>query len=173
MRGILAVSSGSLALSFAAVVAFELISPSFIYEGDHKLRSAQTDLRILSGTVLSYRSKHGSLPDSLDQLATAGMVEKVPPDPWGGRYIYRRVDGGQGFQMYSAGIDTIDQRGQGDDIVTGEKEYKCDTYGSNCPLSPFEAARDALQLLFLISAITVVGVLVGILLRWALVRSST
>jgi hypothetical protein len=173
MRGTLAAAVGTLAASFAAVVAFEVVSPSVIYEGDHKLRGAQTALRILSEAVRSYRAEHSSLPGSLDQLTGSGAFEKIPTDPWGGTYIYRHGEDGEDFEVYSSGIDAIDQGGLGDDVVTGDKEYQCKPYGASCPLPPLEAARLVCQLLFLLSVATSAGLLVALLSHRAFGKRAT
>ena len=57
--------------------------------------------------------------------------------------------------VYSRGADGLDSQGQGDDVVAGAKEYRCEDYGTNCPPTIFELAIMTAGLLFVIS--TLVG----------------
>ncbi len=121
---------------------------------DLKIDEARTDLGILQSTIEVYRRDTGSWPNELSSLRDSGLLEKLPVDPWGTAYVFRRVNSEQGYVIYSAGRDTLDQHGAGDDITTGEKQYRCDVYGVNCPMTFFEAS--ALGLL-LVAAIAFVG----------------
>ncbi len=121
---------------------------------DLKIDEARTDLGNLQSLIDIYRHDTGSLPSELSTLLDKGFIGKLPADPWGTAYVFRLVASERGYVIYSAGRDTVDQRGAGDDIITGEKQYRCDVYGVNCPM----AVADFLKLgLLLIAAIAFLG----------------
>jgi len=149
---------GALLISTAAIFALEILEPSMLVH--LKITEAQVQVRLLREAVLHYRSSFGALPPTLDQLAISGFMVRLPNDRWGNHYIYRQTESQDGFVVYSPGIDAIDQNGEGDDVINGEKKYDCDVYGVNCPLSPIEWAKLLSILLFVLSfaALAVTGV---------------
>lgn len=83
---------------------------------------ARTDLDALVATiaVIRYGVERGEYPDSLSRLVEAGLLRRMPEDPYGnGPLIYKRSEGG--FLLYSRGLDfdddggTPSQWGQGSD----------------------------------------------------------
>ncbi len=73
---------------------------------------AQVDLDALVATIaaIRYEAEHGEYPESLSQLAGAGLLRKTPQDPYSDDVlIYKRVDGG--FLLYSRGLDFDDDGG--------------------------------------------------------------
>ena len=78
-----------------------------------------------------------------------------------------------GFVVYSPGIDAIDQNGGGDDVITDEKDYECDVYGINCPLSPVEWGKLLSACLFVLSIAALMAILVIRLIRWCIIRNAT
>jgi hypothetical protein len=74
-----------------------------------------------------FKQRHGAYPAGLGELAPEVMKE-VPVDPWSGAaYRYRRE--GEGFVLYSVGMDFVDdggrQRGKegvkGDEVLRVER----------------------------------------------------
>jgi tetratricopeptide (TPR) repeat protein len=53
----------------------------------------EVDLETLTAAIESYRSTHGRLPSSLDDLARAGLVAGIQPDPDGRPYVYDPATG--------------------------------------------------------------------------------
>ena len=67
-----------------------------------------------------WRDTHGSYPDTLAQVAAEGPL---PRDPMtGADLLYRRE--GQGFVLYSVGLNRQDDGGQ--DVVIGVKNNNAD-----------------------------------------------
>jgi len=74
--------------------------------GSAQLRAIQIAL-----AVVAYRSEHGSLPASLDEVAQVGW--ELPADPFGGgQYRYRKE--GNGFVVWSIGPDLDDDNAEVD-----------------------------------------------------------
>jgi hypothetical protein len=48
---------------------------------------AEKDMQMLEAVVEEYREKTGSLPGKLSDLVREGMIDRVPEDPQGGRYL--------------------------------------------------------------------------------------
>jgi len=83
-----------------------------------KLREAQTQVGNLHQMVTQYYVFRGEYPERLEQLANppqgmAPIIERVPRDPWGNEYIYRRTTSSS-FELRSMGPDGVS--GGGDDI---------------------------------------------------------
>jgi general secretion pathway protein G len=58
---------------------------------------AQHHLDLLARELEHFRLQTGEYPETLDQLVTAErqgvVVATIPVDPWGRKYVYRRVAG--------------------------------------------------------------------------------
>jgi hypothetical protein len=97
----------------AAVLADELANntePGYVATRWAHLRRL-VELRLLSAELFlqAFRQEHQSLPDSLDQLVPE-YLPSVPTDPYDGKPLrYRTTD--QGYELYSAGEDGIDDGG--------------------------------------------------------------
>ena len=167
----LSVTLSALFVSPVVIVALEKLEPSMIV--DLKVTGVQFQARFLREAVLHYRTSFGALPTTLDQLVSSDVIVRLPKDSWGNRYIYRQTASQDGFVVYSPGIDTIDQNGGGDDVITGEKKYDCDIYGANCPLSPIEWAKLLSTLLFALSFAALVIIFVTRLYRSRFTRDAT
>lgn len=95
-----------------------LVAPQFFGKVDSsRVRTAETQIKMLKMALQTYRLDVGSYPNSLEALQTkpadAGnfwdgpyLQESVPLDPWNKPYIYKK-DGSaeQGFLLYSHGAD--------------------------------------------------------------------
>ncbi|MDE3034899.1 MAG: hypothetical protein KGO52_04105 [Nitrospirota bacterium] len=53
----------------------------------------ERDLRFLEEGVRRYRVRYGTSPRTLDDLATGGIVNRIPPEPLGGAYRLNPQDG--------------------------------------------------------------------------------
>ncbi len=62
-------------------------------------------------TILVYRAEKGHLPESLEELAESGLLDRAPMDPYSdGPLIYRVT--GEDFTLYSVGEDFLDDGGE-------------------------------------------------------------
>jgi hypothetical protein len=120
-----------------------------------------------AGCMKRYRKEHGSYPDRLEQLP----LDHLPVDPWGKAYIYERPGLNQ-YVLRSAGANTIDEHGEGDDITTWPKHYDCATYGVNCSPDLVDIARLVPLVTALASSTALAGLGVMAARRWLARRSS-
>jgi len=95
-----------------------LVGPQFFGKVDSsKVRTADTQVKMLKMALQTYRLDVGQYPASLDHLSVAPangaqfwsgpyLEENTPLDPWNNQYQYQ-VDGNapQGFYLYSFGAD--------------------------------------------------------------------
>jgi general secretion pathway protein G len=108
-----------------------LVGPQFFGKVDSaKLRTAETQVKMLKMALQTYRLDVGAYPESLDALATAPadvgqywdgpyLDEKLPKDPWNRDYQYRLDRSAtQGFLLYSFGGDGV-EGGEGLDAEIG------------------------------------------------------
>jgi hypothetical protein len=97
------------------------------YSEESGLDDTTAELSRLQSTILVYQLETESLPMSLQDLEkpadgwpegflTDGLG--VQPDPWGNAFIYK-LDGENGFNLYSCGPNGQDDGGAGDDISIG------------------------------------------------------
>lgn len=93
---------------------------------------ARADISVLEQAIETYRLDNLTFPEDLNALVTApanlvqseryrqgGYVRRLPEDPWGNPYQYRRqsAHGGQ-FDVYSLGADGK-EGGEGNDADLG------------------------------------------------------
>jgi len=77
----------------------------------------------ISAAVLDYKRSRGTLPSDLHEL-TPGFLDKLPKDPFSGdQYIYRVVDGGADFVLYSVWTDQTDSGGAHTDEMRGDGDH--------------------------------------------------
>ncbi|WP_182864677.1 hypothetical protein [Stieleria mannarensis] len=106
-----------------------LVSPSVEATGDaiHR-RDAALRMLIAEFAVRVFSEKYGRLPSELEALVPE-FLPSVPADPYTDRpLIYRQTD--QGFVIYSAGRNGIDDGGQFGDITTlyqDDSDFDLDT----------------------------------------------
>jgi len=95
-----------------------LVGPQFFGKVDSsKVRTAETQIKMLKMALQTYRLDVGSYPTSLEALSTAPSADKnywdgpyleedLPLDPWNNPYNYVK-DGNapQGFYLFSYGAD--------------------------------------------------------------------
>jgi len=105
---------------------------------------ARVEIQTLRWALESFRGDYGRFPsdqEGLDALPHPPdedhgpyIKKRVPPkDPWDRAYIYRSSPTGDRFTLYSSGRNGVDEQGEGDDIVSGQKKYACEEYGVGCP----------------------------------------
>jgi general secretion pathway protein G len=95
-----------------------LVGPQFFGKVDSaKLRTAETQVKMLKMALQTYRLDVGSYPTALNDLSIAPanvshywdgpyLDEKMPQDPWDNDYQYRLdATAPQGFYLYSLGAD--------------------------------------------------------------------
>lgn len=98
-----------------------LVGPQFFGKVDSaKVRTAETQVKMLKMAIQTYRLDVGTYPSSLGDLHSAPndvknywdgpyLDETLPLDPWNKNYEYR-VDSkaAQGFYLYSLGADGVE-----------------------------------------------------------------
>ncbi|GGW92469.1 type II secretion system major pseudopilin GspG [Alteromonas halophila] len=95
-----------------------LVGPQFFGKVDSsKVRTAETQVKMLKMALQTYRLDIGQYPSKLEDLMAAPnnvkqywdgpyLQEDVPLDPWNTAYVYRRDSNAQqGFYLYSLGAD--------------------------------------------------------------------
>jgi general secretion pathway protein G len=95
-----------------------LVGPQFFGKVDSsKVRTAETQIKMLKMALQTYRLDVGSYPADLDSLRKAPasvsqfwdgpyLDEQLPLDPWNNAYVYRlEASAEQGFYLYSLGAD--------------------------------------------------------------------
>ena len=95
-----------------------LVGPQFFGKVDSsKVRTAETQVKMLKMALQTYRLDVGNYPEALEDLRTAPATvaaywdgpyldENVPMDPWNNAYQYRRdANAQEGFYLYSLGAD--------------------------------------------------------------------
>jgi general secretion pathway protein G len=105
----------------ATLVAKNVIGAS----DEARLTKAQTDVRQIADGVRSFRAKKGTLPESLEAIATKddrgrSELEELPQDPWGHDYILREGDRPTDWEIISMGPDGSE--GTDDDISSKLKK---------------------------------------------------
>ena len=103
-----------------------LVAPKFLGKVDtSKVKTAETQVKMLKMALQTYRLDVGSYPENLQDLQTAPtsaekywagpyLEESIPLDPWNTPYNYKKDSTApQGFVLYSFGADA--QEG-GDDL---------------------------------------------------------
>ncbi len=97
-----------------------LVGPRLFSNVDKsKVKTAETQIKMLRGSLQTYRLDVGSYPTTEQGLAALMrtpadirnwqgpyLEDELPKDPWGNAYIYKSpVDNLQGFALYSNGAD--------------------------------------------------------------------
>lgn len=62
-------------------------------EAQHRFAVLQRDFAQLDAAVARFRETRGSAPSSLAELVRARLLERIPPEPYGGRYYLDARDG--------------------------------------------------------------------------------
>lgn len=77
------------AVAFLENVLAETNDPESRKKLEEELRQAllERDAGRLDQAVERYRKQFGAAPGSLEALRSAGLVDRIPPDPWGGHYV--------------------------------------------------------------------------------------
>jgi general secretion pathway protein G len=85
-----------------------IVAPNFQgILGGAKMDIARSQMANLEKTVDIFRLQKGRLPDTLDELVSAGLMESVPTDPWGGNYQYSRTDKKR-YELTCLGADGVE-----------------------------------------------------------------
>jgi general secretion pathway protein G len=103
-----------------------LVGPQFFGKVDSaKVRTAETQVKMLKMALQTYRLDVGNYPEELEDLRSSPanvsdywdgpyLDERLPKDPWNKEYVYRLDSAAeQGFYLYSLGSDGAEG---GDDL---------------------------------------------------------
>lgn len=155
--------------SLVALIVLLIVSPPGL--SHPKIKWAFLQLEDLRGAVSLFEADLGRLPTSLEQVHTAGyLLRGIPSDPWGKEYVYRANI--HDFELYSVGLNGIDERGAGDDVTDHDKRYSCSDYSVGCPYGVVELLQVVLALLFASSLLYLVASLALISIRWTQKRAT-
>lgn len=101
-----------------------LVAPAMFSKVDSsKIKTAETQLRMLESSINTYRLDVGAFPDALQELIKSDkkgwdgpyLPKDVPLDPWGNAYVYAKPgEQGKPYGLRSLGRDGR-QGGEGDD----------------------------------------------------------
>jgi general secretion pathway protein G len=152
-----------LILSLVAVIAIPTCSGEL--DRNYTVEKTKQDIRAIGAALEQFKMRTGKYPTQEDGLATLVGTEllRLPVDPWGSRYSYSLDQTGKPF-VYSNGVNRRDEAGLADDIISGEKAYRCEDYGAYC-LRPTDIA--AWAALGLAIASFLVGVVRGVMRLWS------
>ena len=81
--------------------------------GNAKRDTCKINIKQLGQVVENFRLTKGRLPDSLDELVSAELINEVPKDPWGGDFQYSKTDRKK-YDIKSLGADQ-QEGGEGED----------------------------------------------------------
>jgi general secretion pathway protein G len=144
-----------LAVSVVGVIAIasrgELDGPSSV------IPRAKTEIRVIETALELYKTASGRYPTNEEGLSAlvGGQLARLPQDPWGTSYAYTLDQSGRP-SAYSIGANHRDEAGLGDDVVLGDKSYRCEDYEFVCLRAEDIVARFAL-------GAAVVSLLVGVI----------
>ena len=98
---------------------------------DARVTATKMQINELAKPLNEYKGKHGSYPDSLNDLITANILKEIPKDAWGNDFVYIK-DGtynGKGkYDLLSLGADKKqDGTGYDADIINGHFKDVGDT----------------------------------------------
>ena len=84
-----------LAIEFLIEIYNSLEDELLKRELERRIKEAvvERDLNLLNEAVARFRSIKGRPPESLSELVTAGIIKRIPPEPFGGRYYYNPIKG--------------------------------------------------------------------------------
>ncbi|MEJ7812755.1 MAG: type II secretion system major pseudopilin GspG [Gemmatimonadaceae bacterium] len=111
-----------LAIAITIVVVATFVTPESFRSRSDPRAAARSDLTAIGAAIETYRYDTGHLPTTAEGLAALVdvppwprrwtwrgpyVVPRIPLDPWGRAYLYRRVDasGGEGYRLASYGAD--------------------------------------------------------------------
>lgn len=89
-----------------------------------RVTKAQTDVKMLASAVSLYRSKKGTLPESLEVLTErddkggGNLIEELPRDPWDHPYELRPGNNRNDWEVVSLGPDGV----QSEDDISSKSQ---------------------------------------------------
>ncbi|MCX4026347.1 type II secretion system protein GspG [Endozoicomonas sp. SM1973] len=106
---------------FVALIAIGLIIKTVVSPSKNelaKIKVAEIDIQIIVEKLYEYKKLEALLPKedgwylalkNKEELGTflehIGLVDNTPVDPWGNKYIYRRLENGSTYEVVSFGSD--------------------------------------------------------------------
>lgn len=143
-----------LLLSLIAAIAIPVFSGNL--DRYYSVEKTKQDIGAIEVALEHFKARTGKYPTPEEGLATlvGPELSRLPIDVWGSKYSYSLDRTGKPF-VYSSGANRRYEAGFADDIVSGEKTYRCEDYESYCLRPSDIAGRTALGL-------AVVSLLVGV-----------
>jgi type II secretory pathway pseudopilin PulG len=130
----------------------------------HAIQRTTADIRAIQAALELHKGSAGRYPTTQEGLSAlvGAQFTRVPTDPWRAEYVYA-LDHSSEPSVYSAGANGRDESGLGDDIVNGDKRYRCEDYEAYCA-----RAEDVIVRLALGAALAslVVGFVRGVAYLW-------
>jgi hypothetical protein len=146
-------------LALTTAVLYPCISEDFnhrpIFKVYMTLRTFETVLERRHAGTGSYPSEAGGLKELVPM-----ELRRLPMDPWGNAYAYAFELHRSKPLVYSIGVNGIDERGGGDDVVGPSKNYSCEVYGVDCGFNPLASVAHFVVFMGLLSLI--VGIARGV-----------
>lgn len=105
-----------------------IVAPNFTgILGKSKRDIAIAQMANLEKTIDIYRLQKGKLPDTLEDLVSAELMDSVPKDPWDGEYQYSKIDRKK-YELKSLGADGAEGGTDEEDMdLTREDIHKSGT----------------------------------------------
>jgi len=150
---------GVLLLSLLAIIGIPLFGGEL--DRNYAVEKTKQDIHGIEFALERFKARTGKYPTHESGLATlvGTELQRLSVDFWGSQYSYVPDRAGKPF-VYSNGANRQDEAGLGDDIVSGQKTYRCEDYPAYC-LRPTDVA--AWSALGLAVASLLVGVVRGIM----------
>jgi hypothetical protein len=122
----------------------------------YAVMKTKQDILTIETALHIFKTRHGNYPTQECGLSSldGSILKRLPADRWGSGYTYNLDSNGKPV-VYSSGANRRDEAGLGDDIIAGDKAYRCEDYEAYCLRTTDVAARIALGL-------AAVSLLVGI-----------
>ncbi len=106
------------------MTVFLLLIHSAASAHSYKPADAFHELQRLERSILVHSARTGRIPESNERLIQIDAIHlHALVDPWGEDYVYRHpsTDQSRPFDLYSTGLNRVDDLGAGDDIVAWER----------------------------------------------------
>jgi type II secretion system protein G len=124
----------------ASLALTSITSPTFVcHSGFGALTKVQQDMKSIRAAIDMFELDRHAIPtqdDGLRILAAPNdssenrgrrYLRDLANDRWDSPYIYSVISKSE-FSIHSAGPNRVDEKGKGDDVIEGEKEYRCEDF---------------------------------------------
>ena len=127
--------------AFVVIVLLITVGP-FSTIIDLKITSELFNVRAMNAALAHYVQLIGTspgreevfsiVPNTLTNASEHRYTFRSSRDSWGNHYALKTTFDGKVIEIYSLGMNGVDEMGHGDDVVFGRKSYPCEMYGVHC-----------------------------------------